>query len=294
MSRVRLYSDDKQQFVRDIVNRLSELKQFTQSEKLSDITHSYYLGLDKEDMNFIKAINQDPLIKFEELEIYNVSAYNTGLAPSAHFAYLNISLGASSIDLIRSLKTLELFKKQQKPKKPEITIFIGIVALLAGGVIFLTVQITSVSRDLDRLKNDIAAVADKSDEIDEIIAKTIAYSGIERQLYMKNEVESGITVISNELLDLIFTTHSDRVIVSSIAFNESGGTLRVAARSVTEFDSSNYVEELKLSYLVESVLYTGYSYSSAADGMVYNFNIDVIIAVPEIEIAEDEETEVND
>jgi hypothetical protein len=303
MSRVRLYSDDKNQFVRDIVNRLSELTQFTQSEKLGGITHSFYLGLDKGDLELIKSMNQFPLIKFEELEIFNSSAKAEELAPSAHFAYLNISLGQGSIDLIRSIKTFERFKKLHKPKRRAIPVFISIVAALAVIVTVLAIQISYLNRDINQIAGEIDAAAEKSAELDAILDKTARYSSVERQLELKNDFERSLSLISNELVDLIFDTHSGRVSISRMEFSEKSDIVRLTARSVSEFDSVAFVEALKAHYLIEAVFYTGYSYGSNPESgsYNYNFNIDVKIAAREAEIEiiteetkEDEETEVSD
>jgi Tfp pilus assembly PilM family ATPase len=290
MSRIRLYSDDKQQFASDIHNHLSGLIQFVKSEKLNDITRSYYLGLDRQDINLLQVISQHPTIEFLGLEIYGRSAQEKGLAPSAHFAYLNISLPADSIDLMRSLRTLEKFKKLSKPKRPEIIIFAAIVLLLGAAVGFLFMQTRSVQREIDGVNRELEAMAEKADELDRISDDTAFYLGLERQHELKTQIENSIAPISNEIIDVIFNTHSNRIAVSRIEFNEAGRTIRVAARSRHELGSVEYVEELTRSDLIETVLYTGYSYASDPEGLSYNFNIEIRLAAPEIIEAAGEES----
>ena len=278
MSRVRLNGENKESFLNDIANNLSGLVRFAKSEKISDITRVCYLGLEKGDTDIINSLNRHKEIEITEIETTGKDPENPEALPEALFAYLNIHLVSSpdGIDLIQSIKTLNQFKELTRPRRPEIAAFLAIVTLLAGTVVYFASQIYELTGNIEKIKGDIADVSVKSAELDEIMNRTAKYSDIEIQLNQKKEAGNKLPEITNEILDLIFNADGEKITVSRIEFDESAGIIRIAARSVSELDSSDYAEKLKASGLVESVLYTGYSFGAGSDGIIYyNFNIDV-------------------
>jgi hypothetical protein len=193
----------------------------------------------------------------------------------AYFAFLGARL-TDGVNLIDSLVKLSAHIKRQRPKKYWIPAAALVVLLTAAPVIYLYIQISEIDTYIDELNryihNDFLQA--KSAEIEAVIADTALHSRIVDQERAKVEYEGGLARACGRTLNLITTTHSNRVTVTSFEFHESTGTVRVSATSLTESDASLYTGALKESPLVSSIRYTGYSYGSGGE---YNFSVEVIL-----------------
>lgn len=280
ISRTRLYGEERELLLQNILENLSGLIQFNKSENFNDIMYSYYLGLTDDDLRFMNTISPYPDIKLDTLEIFAGAGGAKKLSADAHFVYLNTLLGDDSIDFIRSYKMLaKLEKRQRRTRRPWIPALACVVALLAVPVAYLSVQISELD-DSIRVLNDFMTsedVAERSAELDRIIEETAYYADVANQLSSKEEAENSTASVSNRVLDLITQTSGDRVTVTQFDFNESTETMHVTGRSATETDSAAYVEALKKSKLIRDIYYTGYSYG----GGQYDFSIDVVLAARE-------------
>ena len=277
ISRTRLYSENHEQFLHDIVGNLSGLIQFNKSEKFNEITTSYYLGLDEGVVRDLDAVMPYPEISVKPLDLFGGAVMRDGPLPAdAHFAFLGARLDGG-IDLIESLSRLSKYGKRQRPKNFWIPAVAVIVAALAVPIVYLHLQITEMNALIDGVNRFIQneGVQQKSAEIEALLADTAFHNDIANQLNSKIEHEQGLAQISRQALDLITRTHSDVVTITVIDFNEAGGVIRVSGSSETESDSAMYTGAVKSNPLVADIRYTGYSYGNEGE---YNFSLDVILA----------------
>ena len=282
MSRTRLYSEDSKQLVHDMLENLSGLIQFNKSEKFSEITQSYYFGLDGKDLKLMQRINPHQEVNLYKLNIFSGAGGADKLPQDTHFVYLNTLLGDDSIDFMHSYELLKKLGKQGSPQKLTVLALAGLAAVLAVPVIYFSIRIAVVNariRDIsDYITNE--ATLDRSEELDRIIERTAYYNNIANQLKNKKAEEDTRASISNRALDLITQESGSKVEVIEFAFDEGTEILRVSCRSDTETKSAEYVEELKRSELIKAVHYTGYSYGN--DGK-FNFSIDVELTAEEVQ-----------
>ncbi|MCL2069067.1 MAG: hypothetical protein FWH00_04125 [Oscillospiraceae bacterium] len=272
VSRTRLYSEDQEQLVQDIIRNISGLIQFTQSEKLSEITTSYYLGVDEQAVRDIYAA-----MPFHEIRVkmLNLAEYCTGYKPSAYFAVLGTHL-ESGVDLIQSLKKLVRFGRPQKPKNYFIPAAAVIAVLIAAPVIWFHMQTSALNSQIGGVNSFIhsAAVREQSAVINDLFEQTAFYNEVIRQRDEKDAYLKSLPHISKQELDMITRTRSDIVTVVMFDYNEERSVVRVNGRSANEYDSAAYTGALKSSPLITGVVYTGYHY----DEYGYNFSIDITFA----------------
>ncbi len=280
VSRTRLYTEDYEEFVQRLQENLSGLVQFNRSQKFGDIACSYYLGLSNEDVALLNEINPHSDVRIEKLNLAGSINSNIELSNKTHLSVLGAMLPDSSIDFINSIKQLEKLKKRERPKRYWIPVIIGTVVLLAIPSAYLFYASSQIYKEIaeinDYMQNpDIVA---KSEAIDKIIAETAHITDIATQRELNNKADNRLPDITNQVLDLITTTLTEKTTVTTLAFDEKTGIIRVSAYSATERDSAAYVEEIKKSKLIDSVSYKGYNHGNEGQ---FIFSIDVKLSVEE-------------
>jgi hypothetical protein len=279
MSRNRLYSENREQLIQDVIGNLSGLIQFAKSEKFNDIQYSCYLGLDENDMRYMQAVNPYTNIQLGVLDIRDGVRGAEQLDPDAHFAFLNTLLDDGSIDLIRSYKSMGKMKKRERPKRGWIAALVVLVVLLAVPVALFMWQesvITQRTQEINDYVND-PEIAMRSANLDLIGMETARYANIRDSVRRYEDANAAMPAISDELLDLITETNSDRIDISSFDFNESGGTLRLSGTGITIDDGATYALELEENPLVVTTNFTGTG--ETGDGR-FGFSLNVLLSTP--------------
>jgi hypothetical protein len=281
-SRLRLYSEETEQLVGEMLANLSGLIQFTKSEKLSDIEHCYYLGINGEQLELINETTHYPDIKYDILNIYDSAAGTEKLCVDSHFVFLNTLLSNDSIDLMRSVKSLAKLKKKQKPKRFWIPAFIGILVLLIAPFTYFTLQASNVYDKIAEAHSFLMdeEVSAKSVLLDRTMLDISLYGSIRSQAESKMQYDETMIVITNDALDLITGSFAG-ISISSFSFSSDTGVLRAECISPDERTAANYIEFLKGSPLIQSARYVGYSYSLEDGVRRYAFSVDVTLASKE-------------
>ncbi|MCL2663356.1 MAG: hypothetical protein FWE83_08545 [Oscillospiraceae bacterium] len=272
ITRTRLYGDEKEQVFQSALSNLNGLIQFTRSEKINEITHSYYLGVSAADVQILEAFNTHQEITIGTLPVYQGSAT---IPPEAHFACLNIQYGGS-IDLLAAKAALDKYVRSQKPKKLWIPIIAGCVlipGLIAGIIGYFIYQENVEIRKLEDYLTS-PSIVEQQIELAMLIRETLYYSEVISQMYDKNDWEDTLPKASSHTFDLIAVSHGVAVEVRSMEFNESTGIVRVRANCADANVASDYVETLYNNGVADSVEYRGYS--TLAEG-VFTFTIDITL-----------------
>jgi hypothetical protein len=74
ISRTRLFGEENNELLQNVLDNLSGIIQFAQSEKFENIENSYYLGLKKADVDFMASINPYSEIVISELDVFQKTA----------------------------------------------------------------------------------------------------------------------------------------------------------------------------------------------------------------------------
>jgi len=177
MSRSRLYGEEKEQVFQNVLENLNGLIQFTRSQKIGEITVSYYLGVAEADMRLLDAFNPHPDIRLGTLRVIEGQG---DIPPSAHFACLNMVYGGDSIDLISRRKDLDKYVKAKRPKKLWIPFLIIYVVVLAGIAGYLWWQNSILDSSINEIKNFLYAPAtvEKQAELQALGRETNMYNSI--------------------------------------------------------------------------------------------------------------------
>ncbi|MCL2084964.1 MAG: hypothetical protein FWH06_06895 [Oscillospiraceae bacterium] len=272
MSRTRLYGDDKLLLAQTLIDNLSGLIQFNRSQKFNDITDSYYLGLDENDMRLLDSLNPHSDIKLDVINIFGGVKGGENMPPDAHFVYLNTRLGGDSIDLIRCRKGLERYKKTKGSRKSWAPLMLLYILIQFAPAAYFYYGIYNMDLEIDDINaklRDEANIA-RLEEISGFESMSLMYNGVIRQHNERIESENAKVHVSGRLIDLIIYGYGG-VTVSQFSFSDGSGSMRIGGVSESVADTVAYVNMLKNSDLVKSVRYSGYN-----QGL--NFSLDVTLA----------------
>ena len=272
ISRSRLYGEEKEQVYRSVLENLNGLIQFTRSQKISEITRSYYMGISDADMQLLDAFNPHTDIALSPLSAYLGKGE---LPPEAHFASLNMLFGGG-IDLLAARIALDKYVKSQRPKKlwiPFLAIYILVLAAIASVLGYLVIQET---RKINEINEYIKrpAIVEKLNEIGILQRETRFYNEIIRQVDEKADWEESMPLASSRTLNTIIVTHGVDVEVRNFEFNADTGVLRVRATCEDATVASDYVDALYDFGVAQKIEYRGYG--STMDGD-FVFTIDITL-----------------
>ena len=275
MTRSRLYGDDKDLVIQNILENLNGLIQFTRSQKLGEITRSYYLGVNESDIRLMEAFNPHTDIRLGTLTIFE----SFGEIPAdAHFSCLNMLYGGDGIDLIQARSDLDKYIKSKRPKKrwiPLLTAYILVLVAIAAYLWWENSKIDSGISEIQSYINSPAIVTVLSD-LDKLNQEASYYENVLQQVEDKAAWEGALPKATSIMLDKIIYFHGVDVHVTSFEFNESTGVVRVSANCADANISADYVDALYFSGVASSVNYQGYG--SMADG-VFTFTVDITLNI---------------
>ena len=276
MSRSRLYGETKEQKFQNVLENLHGLINFNRSEKFSEITRCYYLGVTEADMRLIEALNPYGDISMGMLNLFR----NTKgvLPPEAHFVYLNMLMPSDSIDLMAGRKELDKHIRHSKPKKLWIPFMILYILLLAAPTGYYIWQVYLVGKDIDEANAYLqdAGVLEKQEMLDALTRDTSRYRGMIGQQEEMAAWEETMIRASSGLLDLFISAYAG-VDVTQFAFDEKTGHVKISAKCADENTASFYVDFLEDSDMVKTIIYRGFSYDSNG---LYSFSIDITLNEP--------------
>jgi len=272
MSRTRLIGEEKEQIFQSALSNLNGLIQFTRSEKINEITHSYYLGVSEADVQVLTAFNPHSDIIIGTLPVYSGRG---DIPPEAHFACLNMYYGGD-IDLLAARDALDKYVRSQRPKKlwiPALAALVLVLGTIAGVVAFLLHQ---ENKKINEIREYLYSqdVVQKQRELGLLRRDISHYDEILRQMNEKTDWEATLPKASSRTFDLITMSHGIPVSISDVSFKEDTGTMIVRATCADADVSSDYVDALYASGVVDSVIYTGYG--MAGEG-VFSFMVNITL-----------------
>jgi hypothetical protein len=274
MSRSRLYGDDREAMLGNVLDNLNGLMQFTQSQKLGQIERSYYLGISDEDIQYMISHNPHETIKISTTSIYD----GKGIAPppEAHFCCFNMLLGKNNFDLISARVELNKYIKSKVPKKTWLLILIGVIVALSIPVVILIIQVRSVENNISRVNAFINSheVVHRLAEIDRLQSDITMLNNIMSQAEMLYEWERTLPVANSHILDAIIFNHNVDIIVTNITFIDTTGVIRVTATCTRSTAPNDYVNALLANAFVSDVNYLGFS---GTDGETFTFSVDIFL-----------------
>jgi hypothetical protein len=275
MQRTRLYGDEKEQIFRQVMDNLSTMNQFAQSQKHDEITQSYYLGVNAADLQLLGELNTHEGIKIDTLTLYTGTE---GIPVEAHFAVLNMLYGKNGIDLIAARKELDRYVRSKRPKKWWIPVLVVYVGVFAGIAAYLWLEVRDVENRIDEINAYIhnPDTVFTQDELNDFIQATYRIYRVSLQFNARIDWEETMPTASSHMLERILFGHGVDVNVTSFEFNEATGTVRVNAETRDARTFTDYVVALYAMGVAEHVEYTGYG--TGADGL-FTFGVDIILAV---------------
>ena len=273
MSRTRLYGDEKEQVFQSVLENLNGLIQFTRSQNIGEITESYYLGVDGNDLRLLDAFNPYTTIRIGTLAVYTGQ---TDIPPNAQFACLDMLFGDTGLNLIVSRAQLDKHIKSKRPKRRWIPLLVVLAVILAAPTVYLLVEVNRTETMISNVRDYIISptVSTKRAELEELSNETSFYIDIVRQIDEKNGWEASLPLASSRVIDLIVHQHGVDVTVMSFDFNESTGTIRVIASFTVIGESADYVDALYASDFIRSIDYKGFNVGS--DG-TFTFPVDITL-----------------
>jgi hypothetical protein len=283
MSRARLYGDTKEQIFQNVLDNLNGLINFNRSQKFSEITQCYYLGVNEADIRLIDALNPYAGIRMADLDLFGPSKV---LPPEAHFVYLNTMMSSESIDLITARRELDKHIKSKKPKKvwaPLLLLYILILALPIGYMWWLVDGLSGDIREIEDFLND-PSIAERKAALEAREEDTRGFQRVIAQYGELIEWEESLTRVSSHMLDLFIIQYRDLAVVTQFDYDERANTVSVGAISPNPDSATRYVDALKESDMVAGIPFTGYSNSN--EGTAISLVIALALKEPAQEEAE--------
>lgn len=278
MSRTRLYYEGTEALARVLAENLSGLMQFNRSQQLDDIETSYYMGLSRDDIAFLKESNPHYGVEIATFDATETIAGTEKLAEETHFPFLSLLLPEKSIDFLLNYQNVDKVRRAAKPIDKRIWMAGGLLAVIAAPILFFTINnalMDHQSQSIHNYINDPTVLA-KSKELDAISSKTAYIEKVRQQIALWELQMSALSPITGELLDYITQTKSDTVRINLIDFDEETGKITVNGSCANETVSASYVESLKQFDVILDITYTGYSMDDAQE-MPYSFSIELAL-----------------
>ncbi|MCL2188732.1 MAG: hypothetical protein FWC16_05250 [Defluviitaleaceae bacterium] len=281
LQRTRLYGDEKEQILKQIIENLSNLNQFAQSQKHPEISQSFYIGLTTADVNMLEGMNTHEGIRVVPMAFQS----ETPIPPAAHFAYLNIRFGQGAVDLVEARRELDRFIKSKKPKRYWIPAFAVYAVILIGIAGWLWWDLRGIQERVDNINSFLFSPSsvDARAELNGLIQETSHIERIAVQFNNRLSWESTMPTAASHMVERILFGHGMDVYISTFDFNEVTGVVRVSAATRDARLAFDYIQILYFMELAEQVIFTGYNIG--ADDM-YNFSIDIYLAIGEDEYAD--------
>jgi hypothetical protein len=289
MSRARLYGDTKEQVFQNVLDNLNGLINFNRSQKFSEITQCYYIGVNDADIRLIDALSPYAGIAMDGIDLFG--SKNRLLPLEAHFAYLNIIMPPDSIDLMKERKELDKHIKRSKPKKVFAPLLLLYILILALPIAYFWWQGTILDQDIGELNRKInnPANEERLQLLMELESRTEQYRRVNDQFTRLIDWEDSLTEVSGEMLDLFFIRYIDLAAVERFEYDRNTNTVRITALSYdqlhpgnTAFIATRYVDSLKESGIVMSIPFAGYEAAySGSDYIGTRISIEARLAVRE-------------
>jgi hypothetical protein len=275
VQRTRLYGEEKDQIFSQIIDSLSNLNQFVQSQKHDEITQSFYLGLRASDVRILKERDTHEGIVINPLALYKGEV---SIPPEAHFACLNMQYGHSGINLIAARRELDRYIRSKRPKKLWIPALAVYAAVFVGVAAYFWLELRDIDNRIEEVNafiHDPTTIA-RQTELGDLMRERDNVLRIADQFNNRLDWEETIPAAVSYMVNQILFGHGTDVRVNTFEFNEATGVVRVNATTQDATVANDYVyvllHEIKIARRVD---YTGFTVR--ADGV--SFSVDIILAL---------------
>ena len=274
MQRTRLFGDEKEEIHRQIIDNLSNLNQFAQSQKHEEIKNSYYLGMSVPDILLLEEMNTHEGISIHPLGLYKGSV---DIPPQAHFATLNMLYGSKGIDLMEARRELTRYVKSKKPKKLWIPALALYALVLIGLASFLWFQLQDVQNRVGVIENFLnsPATLETQETLNNLVTETRAIERIGLQFNARLDWENTMPAAYSRLLNQIIFEHGVDVSINAFEFNEATGIARISGETTNPRAQNDYVDVLYRMGVASDVRYFGFSSNQG----VFTFSADIFLMI---------------
>ena len=266
--------DDTEEYLAEIVTKLSSMIQFNKSEKsVFNIHSSYYLGLDEETILEMEdyANRLEMGIEILGVEDFTYSADVEYIYPSMEMAETK-----KDINLYKVIRDIEIAKLDLDKKIKIFACVFFVCAIVFGNYgkirynnYILQKEIEEyneffVGADSEEIQNEFEETSDaRQERLDHIYGVVLSLEHVDRE---NNLTKAKIETIDQEMTDKIeleLLKYTDQVITLS-------------GKSNGELESAKFVHRLKATNLFTNVSYTGYDITEDVDSYVVDENGNIV------------------
>jgi len=294
MSRSRIYEDENTRVFQSILESLGDLIEYARTPGFAEITGSYYLGVNQEDMEMLVTLNPYSGVQIDVLEVYDDKSV---IPPDAFFAGLNMFFGNNAINFIAAYKELNKSDTAKTFGKFWIPIIAAYMILLIAPTFYLWLELDRVEAGTDEIIAYIEspAIIQKQKELNDINAETVFYNDLVRQIDEKTKWEGSMPKVTGRMMDLIVFLHGVDVAITYFDFNESTGIVRISASCADAGVTADFVDAIENSGIALSVDYQGYG-SGEDNSYIFTADItlDITHEIPRDDMEQDPEQDFDE
>lgn len=276
----------EEDYISEIFSKLSTIVQFNKSQKSENtIKSSYYVGLDKENVEKLKTY---AALYESDVEIVDVSmklgdfTQNVG---DVLYPLLGIFKYQNDINLLEAYKLSN--KIQKIPQKSRIKL--AVLGVLAVWVVFsfiiMNINIMKLNHQIKEytLYLEDPITISKYEEAQKYINENNNLNKILEEIEMsKNDIKKYKIFDKNDV-ETIFAVSGGKVSISDISYNSSTANVTIVGVATNELESSSFVKNLYKIGLFENINYKGYSASeNHGEGLGYTFTAEAKLKGGEI------------
>ncbi len=256
--RSRLMAEpDSDQFVDELLQKISSLIQFNKSQKSAyEITKSYYVGLPRDRLLTLEEKSLTMNIGIDIVGFIDDSLHDKiGLS---HFCcFMGLMEKKADINLMKQYK--EQVAKGKKKNWGMIAILLALI-LVIGGFTFFKFKNMLTENENAYYESEISGTANAK-ELTELIYKQnqiMNIPAIMKELNIAKDAGVDKELLNASKLLNIMNLAKESVAIISIEGNGANGSLLIDGTGNDEFSTSNFISKLKETEMFRSVEYSGY------------------------------------
>jgi hypothetical protein len=267
ITRARINSDTESIDIASISKGLSGIMQFVKSERLKELTHSYYIGTELDEIEVY-----DYLKNNSQIEGHTVHINDYGSSMSVVNAYTSHE---TKVNLLKAAENLEKIKRSRKSR----SMLIPIAALLVMIVAIPYYLLHQENNMLESLIEPLFNYANNSDTVASVTYLMEIENNVEKSKKIIEQYEfikdgrRRKQDITDGIMDFILTAETS-VQIQEMDYVDSNSSIRVSGLGETQRGLANYIEKLREDGRIDSVDYSGYG-----DGQdeKFSFSADIIL-----------------
>ena len=273
-------------YVSEIFSKLSTIVQFNKSQKSEHtIKDSYYLGLDKDNVEKLKTYAA--LYEFE-VEIVDVSMKLGDFSQNAGdvlYPLLGIIKYQNDINLLEAYKLSNKIEKIPQRLRLKLAVISILSAWVILSAIVMNIGIIRLNHQIKEYTEYIEApeTVSKLSEAKKYSNENTNLNKILEEIELSKSDIKKYKNFDKDDVEMIFAISGDKVAISDISYNSSTAKVTIVGLAKNELESSAFVKNLYKIGLFENVQYKGYSASEIHEkGLGYTFTAEAKLKAGEI------------